>query len=379
MLQAAIVFVSTIMLVACLRPIARTIGLVDRPGGRKRHHGEVPVVGGLAMFGGYAIGAMMLPASTLALLPAFLSVAMLVAVGAIDDCVDLRPWVRLLVQVAAAIVMMQSAGVAIDRVLTWSDGAFIGLGALAMPFTVLAVIAAINSYNIVDGIDGLAGGLGLIALLSFLLLDFIRTGQIDTALVVACAPVAAFLVFNAPLAFNRRMRCFMGDAGSTMIGFLVAWFGIRISQDAQANVQPTTILWMTALPLMELLVSFGRRLAKGRSPFLADADHFHHQLMRAGLSAPAASGALLSIAAAYAVCGLLMEHFAVAGSVSLLLLLTTGTVCCMALGNISTCRKRLARLRSARFPLRAVPLSFADTAVTPRATAAEETGLDRAH
>lgn len=377
MVQAIIVFVATIVLVVCLRTIAPAIGLVDRPGGRKRHHGEIPVVGGLAMFGGYAAGAMMLPASTLASLPATVSVGMLVVVGAIDDCLDLRPWMRLLVQVAAAIVMVQSGGAAIDRVLTLSDGAFIGLGALATPFTVLAVVGAINSYNLVDGLDGLAGGLGLVALLSFLLLGFFATGQFDTALVVACAPVAAFLAFNAPFGFNRRLRCFMGDAGSTMIGFLVAWFGIRMSQSAQTSVQPTTILWMTAVPMMELLVSFGRRLAQGRSPFAADADHFHHKLLRAGLSVRASCGTLLSIATAFAACGLLMEHLSVDGPVSLLLLIATGTVTCMVLRDPAAPRKRLARLRSGRVPLRAEPLSFAEGAVASPAPAAEETGVDR--
>lgn len=379
MLQVAIAFVATVALIAGLRRLAPAIGLVDRPGGRKRHEGEIAVVGGLAMFGGYAVGTLMLPDSAQTQLPAMLSIAMLVATGAIDDRIDLRPWTRLLVQLAAAAIMVRSGGVLIDRILSWHDGSFISLGVLAPAFTVIAVAAAINAYNLVDGLDGLAGGLGLIALMSFLMLCLLTNVRLEIALALAivCGPVAAFLAFNLPLTINRRLRCFMGDAGSTMIGLLVAWFGILLSQDAYAGIHPTTILWLTAVPVMELLVSFGRRLTQGRSPFSADADHFHHRLLRAGFSVRAACATLLSIAAAFAACGLSLEHFGVDDSVSLLLLLASGAATCTALRSMDTCRAWYSQLRRVERACPSDSLLLAESAVAARAPATEENSGDR--
>lgn len=377
--QVVIAILATVVLIAGLRRLAPAIGLVDRPGGRKRHDGEVAVVGGLAMFGGYTLGTVMLPGSVHTVLPAMLSVVMLVTTGAVDDRFDLRPWTRLLVQLAATVIMVRSSGVTIDRVLTWQDGSFIGPGVLAPAFTVIAVTAAINAYNLVDGLDGLAAGLGLIAFMSFLLLCLVGTvrPQLALALAVACGPVAAFLLFNLPLKINRRMRCFMGDAGSMMIGLFVAWFGIQVSQNLQASVHPTTILWLTALPVMELFVSFGRRLAQGRPPFSADADHFHHRLLRAGLSVPAACATLLSIAATFAACGLSLEFFGVDDSVSLVLLLTSGAATSMALRNIDACRAFYFQLRRVERTGSSESLLLADTAIATRSLATKDGSGDR--
>jgi len=351
MQHAVVVFIITVALIAVLHPIAPVLGFMDRPGGRKRHEGDVAVIGGIGMFGGYATGALMLPSQTQDVLPALLSVSILFAVGTTDDRFEVRPWLRLVVHLAAAAIVIGSSGVVIDRILRWNDGSFIDLGAWAPAFTILAAMTAINAYNLVDGIDGLAAGLGLLSLLSFLLISSLAGGpsELLIAIAVAAAPLAAFLAFNAPLSFNRRFRCFMGDAGSTMIGLLVAWFGMRLTQGSMTLAQPTTILWMTAVPVMELVVSFARRLADGRSPLSADADHFHHRLQRAGLSSSAACAVLLGVAAMFSVCGLLIELFAVDDVISLTLLLTFSTLTCIALRSPEACKSALMCLRSGRY------------------------------
>jgi UDP-GlcNAc:undecaprenyl-phosphate GlcNAc-1-phosphate transferase len=372
MVQAVIVFAATVALLVTLRPLAPAIGLVDRPGGRKRHHGEVAVIGGLAMFGGYSVGALLLPASMHALLPSLPSLAMLVAVGAVDDRLSLGASMRLFVQLTAAIIMVYSGDATIERVITWNDGSFISLGAWAPAFTVLAVVTAINAYNLVDGLDGLAAGLGFIALTSFLLLSVMTEAGLEPALALACGAVTAFLAFNAPIGINQRVRCFMGDAGSTMMGLLVAWFGIRIGQNVDGRLNPTIVLWVTAVPIMELIVSFGRRLAQGRSPFSADADHFHHVLLRAGFSVPATCAILLSISLTFSLCGLLLEYLGVDGGNSLMLLLTMGSIACLGLRNITSLKLWLSRPRRIRRMRLDKHLLHADLPI-----AKEQSGLER--
>lgn len=308
MRAAIIAFVLTVLFIAVLRRLAPAAGLIDRPGGRKRHEGEIAVIGGLAMFLGCAgsLALTQVDASTGGL---FASVAMLVIVGVLDDRFQLSPWLRLLAQAGAGMVMLRS-GIAIQTLEVPGFPAGLDLGWLSAPFTLLLTLTLINAYNMVDGVDGLAAGFGLIALLSLALLaaTVAAPTQLPTLLVPICAGLAGFLLFNAPLPFNRSLRCFMGDAGSTLLGLLVCWFGIGLSQHQAGAVHAVTVLWVTALPLMELGSSVIRRVLAGRSPLQADAGHFHHKLRRAGFTAPATCAVLVSIAALFAAIGLVLEY-----------------------------------------------------------------------
>src|SRR4029453_1285243 len=99
----------TILFMFALRPLARGVGLIDRPGGRKMHVGEVPVIGGLAMFGGLAIGSLY-SYSAIQGFPFFLTaIALLVLVGALDDRYDLPPSIRFLAQICATLMMVAGA------------------------------------------------------------------------------------------------------------------------------------------------------------------------------------------------------------------------------------------------------------------------------
>jgi UDP-GlcNAc:undecaprenyl-phosphate GlcNAc-1-phosphate transferase len=159
----------------------------------------------------------------------------------------------------------------------------ISLGFLALPFTILVAIAVINAFNMLDGMDGLAGSMGLAALIPAVVVSWLASAQTSLFLsaIVLCA-ILAFLIFNFPLPFNRPVRTFMGDAGSTVIGFGVIWVGMGMAHGPEAVISPVTALWLAALPIFDLFISFGRRVAKGQSPFSPDRGHFHHILQRAG-------------------------------------------------------------------------------------------------
>ena len=278
-------FLTTLLFVLALRPFAFAIGLVDRPGGRKRHVGNVPLIGGLAMFAGLATAGPSIQGS-LSIDPALLVAAsVLIVVGVLDDRFDLPPSVRFLAQIIAALVMTVGAGVYASNIGPVFFGDDVYLGQFAVLFTILVVGSSINAFNMFDGSDGVAGGQALVCLLGLATAELIG-GQFDhLSIILALAGcICAFLVFNLPFEATRPVRVFMGDAGSTMLGFVLAWVAVSMCQGPGAVIAPVTILWIWALPLMDFFCSMVRRVLDGRSPFHADAEHLHHVLRRAGLS-----------------------------------------------------------------------------------------------
>ena len=273
-------FVVTVLFMLILRPVAKELRLVDVPGGRKRHGVEVPLTGGLAMSIGVGL------ASSFASQPSFfvptlLAIYLLVFVGTIDDRYDLPPSVRLVAQAVAAMLVVFGAGI---QVTSLEQAFFVTtqLGPFAALFTLLFIVTLINAFNVIDGIDGLAGGLSLISLIS---LAIIGTQSDVFGLAVVCAStVAGFLLFNFPLGFNRKLRSFMGDAGSTFLGLAIAAIGISITQNPVANVSPVVGLWIVAVPVYDLFSAAIRRILAGKSPFTSDHEHLHHALMERGLS-----------------------------------------------------------------------------------------------
>lgn len=321
-------FFVTVLAIVALRPLAIAIDLIDRPGGRKTHHGEVPIVGGLAMFLGVVLGIGLVP------LPgasggAFLAAAtVLVTIGLLDDRFELSPWARLPAQIAVATVLMFGSSVVVTTLgspFGDEEITLVGMGSYA--FTVFIIISAINAFNMLDGMDGLAGATAVIALAGLSYLAW--SGGLPTAaaasLVIAGA-VSAFLIFNVPVRFNRVVRCFMGDAGSTLLGFTVAWLCISVSQAPGPTraASPITALWVVALPLYELCWSFFRRLLRGVSPFKADNNHFHHLLLRAGFGVRGAFIVFIVLAAILATFGIMWDRANLPDSYSFGLLVLTG-------------------------------------------------------
>ncbi|HET7809244.1 MAG TPA: MraY family glycosyltransferase, partial [Steroidobacteraceae bacterium] len=195
----------------------------------------------------------------------------------------------------------------------------------ASAFTCLAIIGAINAFNMLDGMDGLAGSMAFVALTALAVLSAFNGDLTLTGVsMVSSGAVLAFLIFNIPAAYNRRFRCFMGDSGSTLLGFLLACLCISASQGEGPRISPTTTLWFVAIPLYELLWTTLRRLLKGKSPFYPDRAHFHHKLLDAGFGVRGAFAVLICIGLVFAAVGVVIHGFGVTDRVSFLSWLGTG-------------------------------------------------------
>jgi UDP-GlcNAc:undecaprenyl-phosphate GlcNAc-1-phosphate transferase len=314
-----------------LRPIAIAVNLIDRPGGRKTHVGDVPVVGGLAMLLGIVLGMGLIPVPNVTANTLLAACAILVTVGLIDDRFDLSPWTRLPAQVAAAALLMIGTE-SLVFTLGAPFGAYIWLdGWLSYTVTILSTIAAINAFNMLDGMDGLAGAMAMVALAALAILSY-DAGMIValSASVVFIGALAAFLLSNIPIDFNRGVRCFMGDSGSTLLGFSVAWLCINVSQHPLQAAEPVTMLWIAALPLYELCWTVIRRAIRGISPFKPDTEHLHHLLRNAGFGVRGAFVVFVVLATLLAVFGVAIDRLGVSDAWSFALLVAVG-VCVVRL------------------------------------------------
>lgn len=296
--------------ILALWPVCLRWGHVDHPGGRKRHAISTPLSGGAAIvIAIVAIGSFLVPSTKFAGFT--FGVCTLLALGAMDDRKHVPALLRLAAQtLAVAVGMCLLGGVNIERL-----GNLLGTGGLTLDqwsvaFTIFAAVGVINAVNMIDGMDGLAGGFAVVVIALIIALAA-GHGASPVSLVLLCVSIGSvlgFLVFNVRMPWQRRARVFLGDAGSLVLGYMLAWFAIEASQTTTPIIDPIAIVWLFGLPLCDTVYLMVSRVLRGRSPFAADRYHFHHLLQRVGLSTGWALYAWLSVAACFMAVG-------VAGSV----------------------------------------------------------------
>lgn len=280
--------VVTLLAMVVLQPVALRVGWMDHPRGRKDHGVATPVCGGLGIFAGIAVSTGFLlrhqPIPTAYLVGA----GLLLAVGLLDDLQDLRWWYRVLAQIVAGLVMVYlgDGGPRVEHIPGFFTGQPLALGAFSAPFTVFATVGLINAVNMCDGVDGLAGSQVLLALCAVAALGWDAGNEIlaSRALIVVSA-ITVFMFFNMRFPWQSRARLFLGNGGSAMLGYTLAWFLYRLTQNPAYPVNPVVAPWLIAIPLIDCLALMTRRASKGHSPFHADRDHLHHLLLDAGFAA----------------------------------------------------------------------------------------------
>jgi undecaprenyl-phosphate alpha-N-acetylglucosaminyl 1-phosphatetransferase len=280
---SAIAAAITLAAIFWLRPLARRIGLVDRPDKRKRHRGRVPLIGGLCFFLGTIAGLLYLGNLDPFIVSLLACGAILLLFGLIDDMYDLSPRARLLIQASTVALMMAATGVYIDSAGDLFGGGEIRLSLLGIPLTIVAVVGLVNAFNMLDGIDGLAGSLAMVSIVAILAFSGSGWPQPSVLLMLQILAIALVPYLMVNLGWPDGRRIFMGDAGSTLIGFVLAWSVIDLSQRG-GSLAPVDVLWCVALPVMDTLAVMYQRMRRGLSPFRADRRHLHHLLRDAGFS-----------------------------------------------------------------------------------------------
>jgi UDP-GlcNAc:undecaprenyl-phosphate GlcNAc-1-phosphate transferase len=290
MLPLLILAVSALLLTLAVTPACRALckrlGWVDKPDPRKLHCGPIPRAGGIAILFGYGAALALVRFSPLwasysvdwaplvvrALLPAIL---VAFATGLLDDIFGLKPWMKLLGQILAA-VLACNAGVQIHGI---GGHSLIGIW-WQIPLTILWLVGCANAFNLIDGLDGLATGVGLFATATALL-SALLTGNIALAFVTA--PLLGALLGFLPYNFSPA-SIFMGDCGSLTVGFLLGCFGVIWSQKSATLLGMTAPLIAMAIPLLDTALAISRRFLRGQAIFAADRGHIHHRLLARGFT-----------------------------------------------------------------------------------------------
>jgi len=301
-INLVLIFASAFILVLGATPIIRRIanrlGIVDQPDARRLHLMPVPLLGGIAIYGGFIIALLVfgegwVVSQAIGILVGATIVSFL---GIWDDRRGLRPLLKLLGQAVAASMLIIS-GIQVS---------FLPHPALNVAITFIWILGITNALNLLDNMDGLSGGVGAVAAGFFLLLAAWNGQYLVASLAAALMGVCVgFLVYN----FNPA-SIFMGDAGSMFLGFILAVVGIKLRFPGRPNI----ITWMIpvvvlGLPIFDTTLVVFSRLRRGINPLTNPGqDHVSHRLVSLGLSHRQAVILLYGVCSALGLVGLLIMH-----------------------------------------------------------------------
>jgi len=288
--------------------------LFDEPTeSRKIHIGQTPNLGGIAIFTAMMFATCVMLSFTTIAYVNYLSFSclLLFITGLTDDLVGMDPYKKIGAQFVSALALTLFSGFRITS--------FYGLfGIHEIPFalsiivSVVLIVYLVNAFNLIDGINCLAASIGLLtsAILAFYFWSLHDTGFMFLCIAM-CGCLIGFIYFN-----RTPARIFMGDTGSLFLGFFVAIIAIHFLEGSKSVpnasiVQysaPSLVLALLIIPVYDTLRVFIIRIARRQSPFLADRNHIHHQLLSIGLSHLQATGVLVIVNAISIAMALLMQQ-----------------------------------------------------------------------
>ena len=279
-------FIFTFATTPLVRRFAYKIGAVDVPKDKRRvHKRPTPRIGGLAIIFGFMVAALCFnndwSNGTIATL---IGAAILGLLGVVDDCKELDAKLKFIVQIVAALIVVFYGDIRISvfsNPNVFSPEPFVILPMwLSVTVTVIWIVFITNAVNFIDGLDGLAAGVSAIMSMSmvFIAISYheYTIAVLGLALMGSCF---GFLPFN----FNPA-KIFMGDTGSTFLGYMLAVLSIQGMFKSYAVISFAVPLLMLGLPLFDALFAMLRRILSGKSPMVADRGHLHHRIYDMGFS-----------------------------------------------------------------------------------------------
>jgi UDP-GlcNAc:undecaprenyl-phosphate GlcNAc-1-phosphate transferase len=275
-------YIFGVFLVPMVISFSKKEGLVDLPNARKIHTKPISRIGGVAIWGSVMLTFLCLVALSYyphgkLLSGILLGGTLMFLLGLIDDIYGLGAKFKLFMQLSIATVAYL-LGVQIDSVPFFGG---MDLGIWSYPITLLWIVGISNAFNFIDGVDGLAGSVVTVNSITLAILAVTLSPSSPISALIGCilaGSMLAFLTFN----FNPA-KIFMGDSGALFSGFLLA----AVSITGVMKVATISILLpfvVLAVPIIDITYSSLRRIFKGQSPFVADAEHIHHKLLHAGFS-----------------------------------------------------------------------------------------------
>ncbi len=290
LLSACLAFLITYFSIPVIIKVAKDKRLFDEPDERKVHKTVIPTLGGIGIFAGFIVAALMgTPLGVNAEFQYFVAAAIVIFfLGLKDDILVLSASKKFIGQLIAAGIIIKFGGITLNNM-----HGFLGIYEIpyyaSVALTFFTIIVITNSFNLIDGVDGLAGSLGILTSLVFgLYFYFAGASQIAYAVMAfsLAGSIIAFLIYNFSPA-----KIFMGDTGSLLLGLINSIFVIHFISISDNVANPISLQAAPALgfailmiPLFDTLRVFSLRILKRRSPFSPDRIHVHHFLLDLGFS-----------------------------------------------------------------------------------------------
>jgi UDP-GlcNAc:undecaprenyl-phosphate GlcNAc-1-phosphate transferase len=314
-LAMAAAFVASIILTPLVRKLAFRIGAVDRPNYRKVHASIMPRIGGLAIFGAFLVGYVLLRPEDPHALAILIGALIIITTGFLDDMLEITAKAKLIGQLVAALVVVMWGGLQIDFINLPFFGEF-SFGYFSIPITIIWIIGITNAINLIDGLDGLAAGVSTIALITLSIMAIIMG---DTFVVATAAILAAsafgFLFFNF-----HPAKIFMGDTGSLFLGFMISVLALL----GFKNVTVITLIIpviMLGVPISDTFFAIVRRIRMKQPISAPDKSHLHHCLLRTGFSHRQTVLIIYGLAILFGVAAILFSQATVWGAVLLVVVM----------------------------------------------------------
>jgi len=311
-----IAFISAFLISLFTTPLSKIIafkvGAVDLPKARGMHNKPMPRMGGIAIFLGFIITVFLLTPMVKAfewkqisglLVGSFI----IFLLGFFDDIYNLNAKLKLFVQIIAALVVIYS-DIRIEFV-TWPfvESNTLFLEKISIPITLFWIVGITNAVNLIDGLDGLAAGISSIAAICLMILSILSPNPIGPVAAVMTAALAGSCIGFLPYNFNPA-KIFMGDTGSTFLGFILAVTSVQGFIKGYTAVTITISVLILALPIFDTTFAIFRRIINRQPIMQADRGHLHHRLVDKGYSQKRAVITLYGISGGFGIIGILIAH-----------------------------------------------------------------------
>ncbi|WML36596.1 MraY family glycosyltransferase [Clostridium sp. OS1-26] len=271
-----------------IKKIAVKIKVIDIPKDDRRIHKKpIPLLGGLAIYISFVLTLVLKTGALSKSEIGILIGATIIALGGfLDDKFEIRPWQKLLFQIAAALALT-SYGVRIVLITNPISSAelYINIGILSIPLTIVWVVGITNALNLIDGLDGLAAGVAFISTVTIFIITFLN-GKVEAQVleaqvltVILAGSILGFLPYN----FNPA-SIFLGDTGAQLLGFLLAAISIEGAIKSATAFAIAVPILALGIPIYDTLFAMIRRKINGKPIMQADKGHLHHRLLDMGLN-----------------------------------------------------------------------------------------------
>lgn len=324
----------TVISAPLARELAKKIGAVDMPGEERRMHKlPTPRLGGLALFLGFLVSVLCFCEINRELIGLLCGAVIIVILGIFDDSRGLGAKFKFCMQIIAALTVVYVGGIKIDIFTNpniFSNDKFLVLSDwISVPCTVLWIVAITNAVNFIDGLDGLAAGISCIASVSLVFVaSMVDAPAIALMAIIITGACLGFLPFN----FRRKNKMFLGDTGSTFLGYTLAVLSVQGGFKSYAVISFATPVIIFALPIFDTAFAMLRRVLAGKSMMEPDRGHIHHRLVDMGFSHKQSVFILYAMSA---VLGLTAVVLAESGAMRALLLLI-GVLIMILVGGVIT-------------------------------------------